>query len=396
MITDSVASSLPWIYNVQANSNGGLTPALQSEIHHVPALNPAGAHGWLVWDGPSRPPMESAAVFAGEHVAGKLVMTSLPHRFTAIQGPIIMAHSSPSSRPRGFTLVELLVVIAIIGILIGMLLPAVNAAREAARRAQCMNNLKQMGIAVNMYHDAIGNYPQGRNTRDPMGVSWAFRLLPYMEQQSIYDAYDPDHRVDANENALAMRTPVEVYFCPSRRSPTADRNFDNNNRPPLVTRAAAGGDYAANTGVYLYYRETENVDPQSAGPIYTYSKIRNRQVTDGTSKTFAVGERHVPPPDPSVPEEMRHVVQGDCAFLAADSPWGIFADTRRGLANSSSDHSRSKYGSEHPAVTLFVYLDGHIDAIDNNTDLDVLNWLCAIGDGNDPNSGIGLEDGDNS
>jgi hypothetical protein len=92
VITDSAASSLPWIYNVQANSNGGLTPALQSEIHNVPALNPAGAHGWLVWDGPSRTPMESAAVFAGEHVAGKLVMTSLPHRFTATQ---VHCHTEP-------------------------------------------------------------------------------------------------------------------------------------------------------------------------------------------------------------------------------------------------------------------------------------------------------------
>ena len=310
---------------------------------------------------------------------------------------LFMTSSRPrSSRSKGFTLVELLVVIAIIGILIGLLLPAVNAAREAARRAQCMNHLKQIGLAVNTYHDAIGKYPQGRNTRDPMGVSWAFRLLPYIEHQSIHDAYDPNYRVDADENALAMRTPVEVYFCPSRRSPAADRNFDNNNKPPLVRGAAAGGDYAANAGVYLYYRETEDIAPRSAGPIYTYSKIRNRQVTDGTSKTFAVGERHVPLPDPSVAEEMRHILQGDCAFLAGDSPWGIFADTRRGLANSSSDHSRSKYGSEHPAVTLFVYLDGHVASIDNNTDLDVLNWLCAIGDGNDPNSGIGLEDGDDS
>ena len=210
VITDPAASGLPWIYNVQANSAGGLTPALQSEIHNVHTLNPAGAYGWLVWDEPSRTPMESAAVFAGEHVAGKLVMTSL-----ATHDPIIMTHSSPSSRPRGFTLVELLVVIAIIGILIGMLLPAINAAREAARRAQCMNILKQMSVAVNMYHDVIGNYPQGRNTRDPMGVSWAFRLLPYIEQQSTHDAYDSDYRADADENALTMRTPVEVYFCPS-------------------------------------------------------------------------------------------------------------------------------------------------------------------------------------
>jgi prepilin-type processing-associated H-X9-DG protein len=159
---------------------------------------------------------------------------------------------------------------------------------------------------------------------------------------------------------------------------------------------AAGGDYAANAGVYFNYAETEDVDRARAGPIYTYSNIRNRQVTDGASKTFAVGERHIPPPDSDVPPEMTHWMQGDCAFFAADTPWGIFADTRRGLANSRRDRNREKYGSEHPGVTLFVFLDGHVEGIDNDTDLNVLNWYCAIGDGHDPTSGVDLEDGNDT
>src|SRR5690606_39193423 len=132
------------------------------------------------------------------------------------------------------TLVELLVVIAIIGVLVALLLPAIQAAREAARRNQCVNNLKQMGIALQMHHDAKKNFPAGRTNTNagpgtatsPLGVSWAFGLLPYMEQNTIYDSLVNTARVDDALNSLAMRSPVSVFYCPSRRNPIADRDFD--------------------------------------------------------------------------------------------------------------------------------------------------------------------------
>lgn len=286
---------------------------------------------------------------------------------------------------RGFTLVELLVVIAIIGILVALLLPAVQTAREAARRIQCTNNLKQIGLGVTLHHDAKKIFPTGRNTTNQMGVSWAFRLLPFMEEQPIHDAYREEFRVDADENSLAMRSPVTSYFCPSRRAPAADRNFDNNNRAPLVQMAAAGGDYAANAGTYYNYRPNDgSVDRRRAGPIFTYSEIKARQVDDGLSKTFAVGERHIPPVDTTAPAELAHLFQGDCAFMAADTPWGLFADPSRGLADSRNDRSRSKFGGEHASITMFVFLDGHVSPISNDADLDALRYYCAIGDGNDP------------
>ncbi len=205
-----------------------------------------------------------------------------------------------------------------------------------------------------------------------------------MEEQAIHDAYVPTKRADEEENAVAMRSAVTSYFCPSRRRPSSDRNFDNNDTPPIVLGKAAGGDLAANAGTYFNYSEADQMDRTQAGPIFTHSKVRSRHVTDGLSKTFATGERHIPPPDPTVPAEMVHYWQGDCAFFAADSPWGIFADTQRGLANDSQDLSRTKFGSLHVGVTGFVFLDGHVDMIDTNTDLDVLRWYCSIGDGNDP------------
>jgi hypothetical protein len=239
-------------------------------------------------------------------------------------------------------------------------------------------------LGVTVYHDGQGNYPKGRNTRDPMGVSWAFRLLPFVEEQAIHDAYDPTRRVDDDRNAVAMRTPVAIFFCPSRRRPSADRNFDNNDTPPLVKGVAAAGDFAANAGLIYNYADEGKIDRKIAGPIFTFSNIRNRQVTDGTSKTFAVGERHIPPPDGTVPDEMLHWQQGDCAFFAADTPHELFADTSHGLANSQRDFGRAKFGGEHPGITLFVFLDGHVESISNDADYDSLRYYCSIGDGYDP------------
>src|SRR6188508_3723218 len=111
----------------------------------------------------------------------------------------------------GFTLVEVLVVIAIIGILVAFLLPAIQAAREAARRTQCQNNLKQIGLAIQNHHDTRKQFPMGRNRFDQFAVSWAFFLLPYMEETAVYNSWNSKAKVYEAANNAAMRTPIETY-----------------------------------------------------------------------------------------------------------------------------------------------------------------------------------------
>jgi len=174
-----------------------------------------------------------------------------------------------------FTLVELLVVIAIIGILIALLLPAVQAAREAARIAQCTSNLKQIGLAIQMYEEQHGCYVMGRDGRHHMSVSWAFRLFPFMELGAVYDTFDCKRRVDSAANAGAMRIPVSSFVCPSRgRSGLPDRDFDNDDLPSLARAVSAPGDYAGNTGKDTRVEEDQYyLTRLTRGPIYTYSAV---------------------------------------------------------------------------------------------------------------------------
>lgn len=200
-------------------------------------------------------------------------------------------------RKHGFTLIELLVVIAIIAILIALLLPAIQYAREAARRTQCRNNLKQIGLALHNYHSQYQVFPPGYISRgvsgtDPTsaetgpGFAWGTMLLPFLDQVALYEQhFDFDEDATAEHNAEHGSEPLAVFRCPSDTGPP---NFE------IPINDSEGNPIRLSTsnyvGVYGYGNIT-SAPGAGNGVFHRNSSVGIPALLDGTSNTFAVGER---------------------------------------------------------------------------------------------------------
>jgi len=214
------------------------------------------------------------------------------------------SHSFGSRARRGFTLIELLVVIAIIAVLIALLLPAVQSAREAARRAQCINNLKQLGLALANYESANGSYPASYGTRNFDGVtvwstwgSWSPQsmLLPYLEQKPLYDTINfglHSHGGSNSDvtNSTAVTTRIQSLICPSNpRMPLG--TYYGKNKPGNCYFASVGSSLhwvgasggSSPNGLFMYGGSTSSAGDQ-------VRPLGIRDVVDGTSSTIAFGE----------------------------------------------------------------------------------------------------------
>jgi prepilin-type N-terminal cleavage/methylation domain-containing protein len=300
--------------------------------------------------------------------------------------------------PRGFTLVELLVVIAIIGILVALLLPAIQAAREAARRAQCQNNLKQIALGLHEYHTAHGELPQAtyyNETGHPrVGGLWTILIMPYIEEQNLHDRFnlkvaDP---MIAPVNRLLIRTHISTFICPS--DPAAQQPIMTGrsiSHPGINPDEALGlwypvsmGPTSTDTCVFCPFPKnsptapdsyccqgwnygTRNPENNSVGMFGRFpAGFKFSQVTDGLSSTFMVGE--------TLPEQ--------CVYNTAFAPNFPLAGTAIPL--NVLNESRLAYGehvracgfkSRHPGGAQFAMGDASVQFITEEINYRLYNEL---------------------
>lgn len=329
-----------------------------------------------------------------------------------------------NNRRLGFTLVELLVVIAIIGILIALLLPAVQAAREAARRATCVNQLRQMGLALLNHESTLGEFPTGGtepwhnegddSVRFGKGYGWMVQILPYVENGALQDVSKGYGEGDQQRDRFVRGTPVPFYNCPSRRGATVVyvRADEGDGQQNACEEGCALSDYASSTPANLLDLNRPSFDPwfwqgvrhgnvlaaanqmiRFNGQKYPVSfegvivrtgmskPCKARRITDGLSNTMAIGEKRL------------HSDLYQIGATHDDIGWtdGWDSDIIRytgyqpgpDVSQSEEDSARFGYqfGSAHTAVFNAVFADGHVASIEYDIDPVIFNALGHRADG---------------
>ncbi|MEX2310782.1 MAG: DUF1559 domain-containing protein [Pirellulales bacterium] len=316
-------------------------------------------------------------------------------------------------RSRGFTLVELLVVIAIIGILVALLLPAIQAAREAARRMSCSNNLRQYGVASQNYHDVKKEFPPARPGPDATnssevrivgrptgsrasggkgyertGVSGFVLMLPFLENQDLYDEFDietGDGVWLSNVSVVSWRTPrkeaaigtrPEFVVCPSSTTP-AKTEIANYQSWSVVPATGSYAFSAGHRGINKFGVDACLVKHHNTGIHLYWTRVKIKEITDGTSKTISVGET-IEGHTQSSSNMWTYVLRfGDCyrvTEVALNTPPGVEAAT----AGDNPGSFNGAFASQHPGGAQFMYADGHIEFVTEDIDLDTYQNLSTI------------------
>ncbi len=283
---------------------------------------------------------------------------------------------------RGFTLIELLVVIAIIAVLIALLLPAVQQAREAARRTQCRNNLKQIGLALQNYHDTHQTFPPGYISRwdssgndTGPGWGWAAFILPQIEQQNLNNLIQFNQLIEDPTNGNVRITPIKSFLCPS--DPTQQtwtaKKYDISGNTLATICQVASANYVAVFG-------TTEPGVDGNGTFFRNSRIRIADITDGTSHTMCVGERSFR----LGPTTWTGVVTSAILYPEAGSMALNILNNASGMTlGHTGDQNlpnaryslQNQFSSLHTGGAHFLFGDGHVTFLSQSMDYGVYNAL---------------------
>ncbi|MEW4565320.1 DUF1559 domain-containing protein [Bremerella sp. JC770] len=270
-----------------------------------------------------------------------------------------MRTSSFRSQRSGFTLVELLVVIAIIGVLIALLLPAVQQAREAARRSECSNHMKQVGLGLHNYHDTHKVFPPGWISMGSGSMNhkhaWAVHLLPFIEQTALYDNIDPQGQ-NITSDVDKGGAIVSAYVCPSSILP--ERSYDG---------------YGKSN--YLGCQGWENNDADTGGIFNQNSKVSFKDITDGTSNTVMVGEADGSKPagDKAFPVWVGTPDNSSVARRAVLRRGSYTVSINTNCNNATNGCHPAVYSSQHPGGAQHLFCDASVQFIPETIEMGSTN-----------------------